>query len=874
MNPWRRRFSRQRWERDMSEELRSHIDQQTAANIGAGMTPQEARRQAALQFGALEGVKEGCREQRRGFWLESLWADMRYGLRALRRNSGFAAVAILTLALGIGGTTSVFSVVDRILFRPLPYPHAERLLSVGMLAPLDSNEFMFASSYVGLREHPAAFDSVTSFTAGMDDCDLVGDAPVRLACARVASTFLSTFEIHPLLGRDFSAEEDRPNAPGVALMSYGIWKNRFARDPHVVGKTITLDGHTVTIIGILPAEFEFPTLARVDFLVPQALNETAWPRGAAAGPIVRAFARLKPGVTPSQAAASLQPWFDELISQAPPQFRNEIRLAVRPLRDRQIGDARLASWVLLGAVFAVLLIACTNVANLLLVRATGRRQEFAVRAALGAARGRLIRQTLTESVLLGLLGGAAGLLLGYVLLRAFIAISPEGILRLREARLDFRVLVFTFAAAIASAIFFGLASAPPGPAMAFLHGGRAAGSKSRGLLRLILASAQIAVSIVLLVGAGLLLRSLWNLEKVPLGMRTENVVTASIALGDYRYSKPAQQFEFFEDLEARVQRIPGVSASAISDSIPPAGAMHSMPFTAVEVAGHPRYMKDTGGMVGWRSVTPGYFSVLDVLIVRGRGFEEADRAANQNVVIVSSALAHKLFPYEDALGKSLRFGLTGPWFTIVGVAANVKNAGIVENDDPEYYLARKLTPDDAWDHSTVMIRSALSAPQVADWMRREIAELDPTLPFTIETMRQRVSKLEQRPRFDAALLALFAGMGVLLAAIGVYGVIAFLATERTREIGVRMALGAQPRDIRRLVMRDGIKLLLVGSVAGTIAAAALTRWMESLLFGVAPNDPVTFMSVIALLAAVAIAACYVPARRAMHVDPMVALRYE
>jgi putative ABC transport system permease protein len=874
MNLWRRWFSHQRWEREMTEELRGHIEQQTAANIAAGMTPQEARRQAALQFGALEGVKEGCREQRRGFWFETLWADTRYALRMLRKNPGFAAVAILTLALGIGGTTSVFSVVDRILFRPLPYPHAERLLSVGMLAPLDSNEFMFASSYVELRNHPAAFDSVTSFTAGINDCDLVGEAPVRLTCAQVASTFLSTFEIHPILGRNFTSEEDRPKAPGAALMSYGLWQSRFAGDPRVVGKSIALDGQAVTIIGVLPAQFEFPTLARVDFLVPQALNETAWPKGAAAGPIVRTFARLKPGVTPSQAAASLQPWFDELISQAPPQFRKEIHLAIRPLRDRQIGNVRLASWVLLGAVFAVLLISCTNVANLLLVRATGRRQEFAVRAALGAARSRLIRQTLTESLLLGLLGGAAGLLLGYALLRAFIAISPEGILRLREASLDVRVLVFTFGAAIASAVFFGLASAPPGPAMASLHGGRAAGLKSRGVLRLILASVQIAVSIVLLVGAGLLLRSLWNLERVPLGMRTEDVVTASIALGDYRYSKPAQQHQFFQDLETRLQRIPGVSVSAMSDSIPPSGAMHSMPFTAVEVAGRPQYMKDTGGMVGWRSVTPGYFSVLDVPIVRGRGFDEADRAANQNAVIVSSALAQKLFPSEDALGKSLRFGLAGPWFTVVGVAANVKNAGIAENDDPEYYLARKLTLDDAWDHSTVMIRSALAAPQVADWMRREISDLDPTLPFTIETMKQRVSKLEQRPRFDAALLALFAGMGVLLAAIGVYGVIAFLATERTREIGVRIALGAQPRDIRRLVMRDGIRLLLVGSVAGTIAAAALTRWMESLLFGVAPNDPITFMSVIALLAAVALAACYIPARRAMRVDPMIALRYE
>src|ERR1700691_3464869 len=407
MPHWQRWFSRkQKWDEDMNEELRFHMERQTAANVAAGLPPEQARRQAVLQLGALDGLKENCREQRRGFWLESLYADVRYGLRILRNNPGFTAVAILTLALGIGATSSVFSAVDQIMFRSLPYPQADQLVSFGLTAPIERNEFMLGSNYVAWRLAAGPFQSMTSMIADVAHCDLTQQNPLRLACARVEQNFLPTFGVRPILGRNFSAEEDRPNAARVAMISCGLWRSRFGGDPGVIAKTISLDGNRVAIVGVLPADFEMPTLLATDILLPEALDE-ALQRRSAPGVVLRAFARLKPGVTVAQSAAALQPLFAQALQGAPAEFRSEVHLSVRSLRDRQMQDARLASWILFGAVLAVLLIACTNVANLLLARASVRQRELAVRAALGATSARLLRQKLTESLLLGIFGRAA-----------------------------------------------------------------------------------------------------------------------------------------------------------------------------------------------------------------------------------------------------------------------------------------------------------------------------------------------------------------------------------------------------------------------------------------------------------------------------------
>jgi putative ABC transport system permease protein len=810
--------------------------------------------------------------------MHALWQDVRYGLRMLAKNPGFTLAAVLTLALGIGATSSVFSVVDRILFRSLPYPHGERLVSFGLVAPIEPTEFMLGTDYVEWGTKQSSFESITSMRPGVTDCDLTEENPVRLTCAAVEASFLPTFEIQPVAGRNFTAEEDRPKARGVALLSYGLWRSRFGGNPGVVGRAIPLNGQETEVVGVLPADFEMPNLAQVDILLPEALDLARQVRPNT-GAVLRSFARLKPGVNAAQATAGLQPLFEASLKFVPQQFQRDVSLRVRSLRDRQVGDAKLASWVLLGSVFAVLLVACTNVASLLLARVAGRRRELAVRSALGASRARLLQQSLTESILLGLLGGAAGCWLAYLFLQLFVAISPEGITRLQQARLDLRVAGFTVGLSMLSGVLFGLAPALYRPSADSLSGKEVRGTK-RNFLRQTLVAVQIAVSLVLLTGAGLLLRSLWNMQTSPLGMEKDSVVTAEIALGAYRYPEAAQQIAFFDGLESRLRGLPGVTSLGLSDTLPPSGAMRSTIFARIENPGHPPTAEGTGGMVGWRAVTPGYFSALGILVLRGRAFRDEDLFPNENPVILNDALAKALFPNEDPLGKQLRMGfsdgmqLVAPWRTVVGIAANVKNNGIAEQADPEYYVPWKESPDIYPGSAHVILRTPLNAQAVAQWIRTETASLDPTLPVKIETMSQRIGKLTQRPRFQAVLLAMFAAMGVVLAAIGVYGVVGYLVAQRTQEIGVRVALGATPRAILKLVMENAARWTMAGALLGVAGSWFGARLLESLLFEVKARDPWLLGSALLLLIAVAMVAAWVPARRAMRVDPIEALRYE
>jgi putative ABC transport system permease protein len=873
MTNGQRWFVRKRkWEQDMNDELRFHIERQTAAHVAAGLPREEARRQARLQLGALEGLKENCREQRRGFWLESFYADVRYGLRSLRNNPGFAAVAILTLALGIGATSSVFSAVDRILFRSLPYPRADQLVSFGLTAPIERNEFMLGSNYVDWRLAPGPFQSMTSMIPGVANCELTQQNPVRLLCARVEGNFLPTFGVQPVLGRNFSPDEDRPNAPRVAMISYGLWRSRFGGDPGVLAKTISLDGNPATIIGVLPADFEMPTLLPTDILLPEALDE-AVQRRSAPGAVLRTFARLKPGISVAQSAAALQPLFAQALQGAPAEFRSEVHLSVRSLRDRQMQDARLASWILLGAVLAVLLIACTNVANLLLARASVRQRELAVRAALGATPARLLRQRLTESLLLAIFGGAGGCLLAYAFLRVFVTIAQQAIPHLGQAGLDGRAVFFTFAISCLSGILFGLAPALHRPSPEMLCG-KEARATARGLLRPTLVAAQIAISLTLWTGAGLLLRSLWNLQSAPLGLEAQNVLTETISLGAYRYPAAPQQIAFFDELLARLKRLPGATAVALSDTLPPSGAMRSTIYSAMEVTGRPRPSEGTGGMVAWRAVTPQYFAALGITILRGRGFTSDDQAQDQHSIILSDSLARRLFASGDAMGKTMRFGQVGPWRTVVGVAANVKNNGLAEPSDPEFYIPWKNEDNQYFRSASLILRTSVDPRTVTDWLRSETAALDPALPVAIETMPQRVGKLSQRPRFNAVLLALFAGMGMLLAAVGIYGVVGYLVAQRTREIGVRMALGATPPSILKMVLGSVARWIAAGAIAGWIASWFASRLLQSLLFQVSARDPRPVAFAVAVLLLVAFLSAWIPARRAMRVDPLVALRYE
>jgi putative ABC transport system permease protein len=804
--------------------------------------------------------------------LEVIGQDLRHATRGFLRAPAFTVAAILAVALGVGPSTAVFSVVDRILFRSLPYPRADRLVSFGMTAPIVPQEFLLGYDYLDWREDQAPFESLGAWS-GESDCDLTETNPLRLRCAYVDAHLLPTLGIRPVVGRNFTAQEDRPGAPKVVLISNGLWRSRFGGDSRVLGKAVLLDGHAATILGVLPLQFELPTLAPADVLVPLALDveEQRTHRTAI---VLWSVGRLKPGVTETQASAALAPLLQRSMQWVSPEFRKEIKLRVRPLRDRQIQEARLASWILLASVLAVLLIACANVANLLLARAAARRREFAVRAALGAGRGRLLGQSLAESLLLGLAGGACGCALASGLLRLFVAIAPEGIPRLSQASLDARVLLFTLAVSVVSGVVFGSAPALENPKAEALAGRRTTGARNH-LFRLGLVAAQISVSMVLLTSAGLLLRSLWNLQHQPLGIEPDRVMTATVTLGEKSYSQSARRLAFFEELEARLRRIPGVSELALSTSLPPAADMSgSMLYAGIEVQGRPRVAEGTGGNVMSRSVTPRYFAALGIPVLRGHGFREEDRDPNQNAVILSDRLARRMFPGEDPLGKHVRPGPSGPWRTVVGVAGNVKNNGLVERDDPEYYEVRKHFARDVDRSATAILRTAIDPRTVASRLRAEVAALDPALPVDIKTMQQHVSRLSERHHFNAVLLEIFAGIGLLLAAIGLYGVISFLVAQRTQEIGVRMAVGATPGSITRLILAHAARWTAAGAALGVVGALFAARLLGAMLYQVSATDPVTMVAVVALLSGVALLAAWIPSRRASRVDPVQALRQE
>lgn len=810
---------------------------------------------------------------------QSILQDVQFSLRGFRRNPMFTLTALLAIALGIGACTAMFSVVDRILFRSLPYPDDSRLVSVGVTAPIEHQEFMLGRQYFDWKDHQTVFSSMSSWS-GVGDCDITAENPLRLECARVAADFLPTFGIQPLIGRNFTAEEDRPGGPPVAIISYRLWHSRFAADPNIVGKSLPLDGVSRQIVGVQPGNFELPTLAAADVLIPQALDEAAQ-RSSPQGAVLQVFARLKPGLSIAQAETRLQPMFQDFLKSVPPQFRKEVRLRVRSLRDRQIHDERTASWILLFAVLAVLLISCANVASLLLARATSRRRETAVRVALGASRGRLVQLALCESVLIGLAGGVLGCLLGFLLLHALVALAPAGIPRLQQATVDARVLAFSFLLSVASGLVFGLAPA--------LQTFRAEQHRSwhdsdipRSHSRQILVALQTSICLVLLAGAGLLLRSLWQLEHQALGMEAEHVITAGITLNQHLYSNSEQQRQFFEQAEERLRQIPGVEQLALADSLPPEMSRFTL-YASIRVEGQPPFAEGTGGQVAWRVVTPGYFAALGIPVVQGRDFREQDRKPAENSIVLSRSLAQRLFPGTDAIGKRIEVNAAPPWLTVIGIAGDVKNNGLQSGDIPEYYLARRHAPDfglpdrfppGSLRSASLIVRTPLAATTAAEWIRNAIHALDPTVPMEIATMDQRLMSEERRPRFDAVVLSLFAIIGLVLAAIGIYGVISFLVAQRTREIGVRMALGATPGRIIRLMLGQAARWILSGAAAGLVGSLLATQFLRSLLFNTSALDPWTFTAAMSLLLLIALAAAWIPSRRAALVDPLVALREE
>ena len=868
-----------RAEQELDEELRTHLERQIEQNLAQGMDPEEARYAAQRLFGGVQQVKERCRDVRGLNFIETIIQDLRYGLRQLRRNPGFTAVTVLTLALGIGANAAIFSLLYRDLLRPLPYPHGQRLVMFGMVVPsIDSRPFLFGSTYLRLRNTETPFESMASWRPGVSGCDVARRPAVRMMCARVESTFLPTFGVQPVLGRNFTSEEDRPGAPAVCLISFGLWQSRYGSSPEALGRVISIDDEPTRIIGILPRNFEWPTLARVDFVLPEKLPVSE--ASARPGTVLRGYARLKPGVSLAQARGELQPFLELSIQSAPPMFRKEIRLGLISVREDQVGSIRRPLWVLFGATLALLLISSANVMNLLLARLEVRQQELAVRTALGASRWRLLRLQLTESVLLGVGGGFVGAGLASLLLGVCVRVAPAAIPRIGQVSLGLPVLLLIAALSVLSGLLCSLGSLALVPAGTLLAGRSACYSDNR--VRSGLVVVQVALSLVLLASAGLLLDTLRNIENIPVGIDATHVVSAEIILSAPG-RRTSEATQFFQRLEPRLAALPGVTGVVVSDSLPPGGPEHSRPFFVIHVEGRPAFERGTGGLVGWRAVTPGYFRILHIPIIEGRGFVSADRDPQANVIVLSKTLARRLVSGEVAVGQHVQLSIPGPWYRVVGVVADVKNAGLTQPSDPEYYVVRKNAPDLGLPgamtpgdlrHAFFLVRSPLPIAGMERLVRAAIASLDPTLPATISNLDARVDLLRVTPRFDAVLIGLFAMLGLLLSAIGLYGLVSYFVAWRTHEIGIRMALGAHRSEVLWMVMKQGMGLVLAGAAIGLVGALGVTRFFSSLLYGVRPADPLTLGTVSLVLVGVTLLACCIPARRAMKVNPAVALRHE
>jgi predicted permease len=872
-------FSRKKWEQDANEELRFHVEQQTAANIAAGMSLEEARRQATLQFGAVEGVKENCREQRSGFWLETLIADARYALRVMRKNPGFAAVAILTLALGIGANTAIFSVVYAVLLKPLPYPAPNQLVVVFDAKPQEGVNFT-GVSYMDF-EDVRAQNNVFTELAGNQEHDLTVTGrgePFVADTAVVTAGLFEVLQVAPLMGRTFVPEDGRPGTAPVAIISEKLWRSRFSADPHVVGSSINLDKRSFTVIGIMRNGFHSPILIRnQDIWVPTPDDPVfgGW-MTRRSGHWLSVIGRLKPGVSIAQAQAEMDGISRRLAAEFPKDDAGwSIRVA--PLQSTIVSDERPALLLLLGAVALVLLIACANIANLLLSRATSRAKEMSVRIALGAGRGRIVRQLLTESAALGLLGGVGGTSLAYWGVRVLGSLLPSDLAKMQNIRVDGWVLAFALLLSVAASFVFGLApalfAAGSDVQQSLREGsGRAGAGGGRQNARTILAAAEIALAMVLLVGAGLLVRSFIAMTAVSPGFSSQHLVKAEVSLPQFEYSTPQQWSAFGDDLLARIQAEPGMRDSAIGLPLP---LVHPFVNLGFEIEGSPAPPSSQARTANYVAASPEYFRVMEIPLLQGREFTREDVASTPRVTIISEAMARIYFPNQNPIGKRLIFGFPPNGEApreIIGVVGNVRDVELRQAPAAMMYVPFAQAP--FWG-TVVVVRTNLSVAAVAEAIQRDAHAIDKDLPVTdIGAIPQLVDATLEQPRFQTLLLGLFSGLALTLAAVGIYGVISYSVIQRTHEIGIRMSLGAQPSQVLRLVMGQGAKLALAGIVVGIAAALALTRLMRSLLFEVSPADPLTFAGIAALLVAVALAACYIPALRAMRVDPMTALRYE
>jgi putative ABC transport system permease protein len=804
--------------------------------------------------------------------MQSFLQDLRYGARMFWKNPGFTLIAIITLSLGIGANTAIFSVINGVLLSALPYPQPEQLAMVWcdnkrQGIPDDITSY---PNFVDWRDRNKTFQGMAGMIPSNPHLTGVGE-PEEIRAAIVSINFFQVIGVGPTLGRGFTAEEERQGSDRVVILSHALWQRRFGGDPGILNKTISLSGISNTVVGIMPPGFQFPE--NTDMWRPLApTDETRASRFSFFLPVV---GRLKPGVTRAQAQADL----DVIANQIEQQFPDMAGYGVNvvPALEQAVGAIRRTLVILFAAVLFVLLIACANVANLLLARAAGRRREFAVRSALGAGRWRIVRQLLTESMLLAVLSGALGVLLAWWGVRLLVELSPANIPRLENIGLDGRVLWFTLGLSLLTGLIFGVA-----PALQTTHlklgetikeGGRTgAGGHRAQLIRGVLIVAEVALTLVLLVGAGLLIRSFWRLQQVDPGFKTDNVLTLRLSLPRSRYTDGAQSASFFERLQERLAALPGVVAVSATTDIMLQRLATSSNFT---IENRPRDPSELSLELPFDRVQPNYFQTMGIQLMRGRTFTAQDGRDSPRVGIVNETFVKRYFPNEDPIGKRFTFGNGGPnaqWIAIVGVVRDTKRQGVDQPIRIESWMPLAQSPARSME---VVLRTTGDPLALSNAAREAVWSIDRDLPIPrIQTMEQNLSTRVAQRRLNMLLLGLFASVALVLASVGIYGVVSYAVTQRTNEIGIRVALGAQARDVLRLVVGGGMKLALAGVVIGLVMTFLLTRLMASLLFGVSATDPITFAAIAVLLIGVALVACLIPSRRATKVDPMVALRYE
>jgi predicted permease len=867
-------FSRRRIYGDLSEEMRSHLEEKIEELMAKGMSSPEAAYAARREFGNLTRLEEDARTVWQWPSLENFLMDVRYGLRILRQSPGFSAIAILMLAFGIGANAAIFSLVNSVLLRPLPYRDAARLVWVSNEMPVQHTSVVLESDYFAWRKSNHVFEDVAAYDPGAVFTLTGAREPEHIQAGNATYNFLDVLGVAPRLGRGFRSEEDRAGAAHVVLLTDSLWRRSFSGDAGILGGPISLDGEPYTVIGVLPPGFEFLDNDKIDAVVPLALEhyEVAVDKPMR---IVSVVGRLRPGITPATAAADIDATNQRVWATYPPDFAQMlkgVRARVVPVQERLVGNVRPALLVLLGAVGFVLLITCANIANLQLARAVSREKDFAIRGALGAGRWRLVRQLLTENSLLALAGGAGGLAVAWWLLALIRLWGPKDIPHLALARLDYRVLLFAAALSLLTGILFGLSPALAAFRIPFIESLRASGSRDGAGSRVrrphsILMVGELAVALVLFVGAGLLIRSFVQLISIPPGFDARGVLTARVSLPPALYRTSQQRMAFFHQLDEGLAAIPGVTSAGLASVLPLQGTNWG---AEIQIEGRQRMTLASGPPTEVAEVTPGYFSALHIRLVEGRLLEAGDARDSANSLLVNEAFVRRYFPEEDAVGKRLRLADENKWWTIVGIIGDTKQHGLAAAVEPELFMTLGDSPQ-----TKLVLRTSNDPVELVPAVRSIVAQLDRNLPlFEIATMDSLLSREVASQRFNAALLSGFAVFALLLASLGIYGVMAYAVGQRTHEIGVRMALGAAPKNVLRMVLSRGLLLALAGVVVGLTVSFPLTRFLRALLYGVEPTDPLTFLGVTLLLVAVCFVACWLPARRAMRVDPMVALRHE